>query len=492
MNTVKIKEAGCFKKLLSVPIQYVFILLIYVIVFLSHFEIILNNSWKSSKWQLLLIPLLAVMLFTSCKRINYKVEKCSLLTGIPIMLIAVIITALAQLTLSDFLIELSPFIFLIALLFLLTGTKNAIISSWTIGYTVFIIIIAPFLFSHFHMPLQIMSAIIAEALLKFSGKNVVRYTTDLIMPLSTLSVTPGCSGISQLISLLAFTIPLAFIRHLKFINRMVLLLFSVIISILLNGFRISIIGFWNYSEVRSHVHGPMDLMLAPVIYPIALLFLFVFSKFLYKYEENKNPEKKDHKMVSVPDSMISFLIALAILSCLLIFKLYTPQPARAEFDLNLDNAESSWHEIETDSPIEQYRFSKKFVDTNNTTIEIRYEHYPIQTYKNRISSTFTKSLNGFTRGGAVKFQSGAIVPFSILKHTVNDSTLYIIYYCFITGKKFTGDVFSFKYSLFKNMLYNRNNSAALVTFQGRTSAGAENELMLENRIQHFINWVFQN
>jgi EpsI family protein len=92
-------------------------------------------------------------------------------------------------------------------------------------------------------PSRILSTKIAVNLLDLIGLPVLRQGTDIVLPAHTLAVLQECSGVNQLIALMAMVLPAAYLWLDTNARRATLMVLAVGISYLGNGVRIALVGW---------------------------------------------------------------------------------------------------------------------------------------------------------------------------------------------------------------------------------------------------------
>ncbi len=161
-------------------------------------------------------------------------------------------------------------------------------------YVVFMTGIAAHVVPSFSPALQRASAAGASSILGLFGFSVVRDGVHLRLPGSVLIVGEWCSGVNQVLSLLAISVPLGVVRLKRTSSRVMLVAASVPIAILFNSLRIGMISLWNYNDLRAHLHGPGDILLIPVVYPFSLALLYMTLRTLERNWEIRSRTKFPH------------------------------------------------------------------------------------------------------------------------------------------------------------------------------------------------------
>jgi exosortase len=445
---------------------YSVLLMLFILAFREHF-IVLFSGWNSEgKWKYLVIPFVIVIITSSLKRISSITREPSIIWGFLFSFSGLFLAALARLTLSTFLIEIAPFVMLCGILYLVEGKKRAGVLIWPACYFLFIIIIAPALLPQVQPPLQKVGSVTAEFILKCCGKEVTRYGNELHLPAIDLDINAWCSGINQLLSILTLSIPAAFLIFERNRSRFLFIILSILISVALNSIRIALLGYWNYDTVREHIHGPVNVFLAPVIYPVALVLLYLCALLLRK-SDSLQTVKVDKK---TPAKFNLSNFAAPALFLFLSFGVSHITPCN-----NNQTAQSGL-------PAQLYSFT----DPNGFKLELKKDFYSSQTFNNRINADFSKSIHVIPGSTTIAIDENRNFTLSKIQYSENDSTILIILYWFETKGKKAGRSLSFRYNLLCNMLTRGDNSGAIITLTGRCPSMINQQFLLERSMHDFL------
>ena len=92
-------------------------------------------------------------------------------------------------------------------------------------------------------PSQLLSGSIATVLLRMIGIPALHDGLKIAIPSATLEVMRECSGVNQLITIVAMTLPVAYLMLNGVVRRVLLVAMGVVISYVSNGVRIALVGF---------------------------------------------------------------------------------------------------------------------------------------------------------------------------------------------------------------------------------------------------------
>lgn len=127
--------------------------------------------------------------------------------------------------------------------------------------------------------LQHGSAATSVAILRFFGVPVFAQDTRLSLPGLDIQVAPECSGIHSCLSLVLITIMLSWISLRSGVSRLALILSTIPLAVVKNGFRISVIATLSAYVDRAYMNSPIHHYGGYVFTPfqIALLAALLFG-----------------------------------------------------------------------------------------------------------------------------------------------------------------------------------------------------------------------
>ena len=185
--------------------------------------------------------------------------------------------------------EVSLLITIVGIVLLLLGTPFLRALWFPIAYLSFMLTIWGTFIARLQMPLQTFSAMMAAKLIHFAGIPVYRESVYISLPNITLQVASVCSGVGNLISVLAIGIPLAYLTLKSWPRRIILVFGAVIIAILGNGLRVALIGTLAYYDMAGDLHGPYHLLQAMLVSFIGFFALFAGAWILAKGPAGSSP-----------------------------------------------------------------------------------------------------------------------------------------------------------------------------------------------------------
>jgi len=127
--------------------------------------------------------------------------------------------------------------------------------------------------SRLRPPSQVLSGGIAVSLLHSIGVPAVHEGTLIVLPNLVLDVLSECSGVNQLLAIVAMTLPAAYLWLDGHARRVTLISIAVAVAYLSNGFRIAVVGFLAHRGL-GHDEQNMHLFEGLVVSVLSYLVIF--------------------------------------------------------------------------------------------------------------------------------------------------------------------------------------------------------------------------
>jgi len=131
--------------------------------------------------------------------------------------------------------------------------------------------------NHLHRPFQLLSANLGVLLLGSLGIPVFRDGLSIMLPGVSMEVARGCSGVQFLISVIALGIPLIYLTQKTWWRGIIVIAFSIGISIPTNGARVGLAGIMGYYYGSGSFHGPFHIFQGLFVSYVGLIALFVMN-----------------------------------------------------------------------------------------------------------------------------------------------------------------------------------------------------------------------
>jgi len=162
--------------------------------------------------------------------------------GVPIMLMAAAVLLAGKLSATAVLEQFSLVAMLTGLVLLLGGSRFFKALALPLYFLAFAFPLFDEVTASVDWYLQLLAAHNAASLLRIVGIPVHRAGQYLHLPGLTLEVAEACSGARYVISVIALTVPLAYLTLPTWRRRIALVCFAATVGVMANGVRVALIG----------------------------------------------------------------------------------------------------------------------------------------------------------------------------------------------------------------------------------------------------------
>lgn len=181
------------------------------------------------------------------------------LFGVPVTLAGIAMLALGHLGALVSLQQVSLLVTLTGFILMLFGRRVFHLTWVPLLYLLLAMPIWDSLLGRLGPPSQALSGAIAVSLLHLIGVPAVQEGTLIVLPTLILDVLPQCSGVNQLVAIVAMTLPAAYLWLQGYARRLTLVGIAVAVAYLSNGVRIAIVGLLAHQglgdgDMRNNMH----------------------------------------------------------------------------------------------------------------------------------------------------------------------------------------------------------------------------------------------
>lgn len=241
------------------------------------FAALFNVWWNSEIYSYgFLVPFISLyLIWIRRDKLKYLQHSTSYLTGFTFLAAGMLTLLLGRALGVVSLQGLSLVTTVIGIIILLFG-KYFFRAVWfPIAYLLFMVPFWDRLIEWLHLPLQNFSAAVGIEILQVVGMPAFRESIYIELPNITLEVAKVCSGVNNLIAVVAIAIPLAYLTIRSWTRRFILVSGGIIIAILFNGLRVALIGVLAYYGISKVLHGPLHILQAMSVSLVGFIILFV-------------------------------------------------------------------------------------------------------------------------------------------------------------------------------------------------------------------------
>ncbi|MBT8143926.1 MAG: VPLPA-CTERM-specific exosortase XrtD [Gammaproteobacteria bacterium] len=206
----------------------------------------------------ILIPMISLFLIWQLKNRFEKLKYDGSWLGVGLVFAGVVLLLLGEFA-TIYIIVQYGFLFALAGLALsLVGTRGFLWLIIPLVYLSFMVPLPQFLYNNLSSKLQLISSELGVAVIRAFGITVFLEGNVIDLGVYQLQVVEACNGLRYLFPLASFAFLAAYLYHAPMWKRVVLFLSSVPITIIMNSFRIGMIGVmvehWGIGQAEGFKH----------------------------------------------------------------------------------------------------------------------------------------------------------------------------------------------------------------------------------------------
>lgn len=261
----------------------------FVLFYAKAFVTLFTVWWNSYTYSFgFLIPIISLYIVWLQKdRLKRLKITPSYLLGLPVLIIAIallITDTRGSASIQGF----SLISAIIGVILLILGTQFLKALWFPIAYLLFMVPFWDNLTEKLNLPFQNFSASLGTKMIHAIGIPVYRQSIYIELPNITLEVAKVCSGVNNLIAIVAIAIPLAYIFLRSWQRRIILVCSGILISILANSLRVALIGIFAYFNIGEVLHGPYHILQALSVSMVGFIALFLGVWILSRGDSDKS------------------------------------------------------------------------------------------------------------------------------------------------------------------------------------------------------------
>lgn len=299
-----IKQVGSFgseasscaivsSKKLILQIGVLVVVLVYL--YASVFQALVSMWWRRGDYSHgFLIPLISLYLvWARRERLRHLGAKPAYIGGFSVLITAGVLLLVGAAGGLITLEALSLVVMVAGLILCLLGKDCFRTISFPVGYLIFMVPITDELGGPLFWSFQLLTAKMVGIFLEAWGAPVLVERQYIVLPTFTLEVIQGCSGVSSLISILALSIPLAFMTQRRGWSKLVLVISGVIFGIVANWMRVFAMGIWAYyggNVLQEPFHTVQGLFFAQIGFVFLFASAWILSRITAVPEKGALPE----------------------------------------------------------------------------------------------------------------------------------------------------------------------------------------------------------
>jgi len=363
-----------------------------------------------------------------------------------------------------------------------------------VGYLIFLTGFIEILFGNISFHLQSLAAWISVLFFKIMGFSVFHESTLIILPHISLIVVRECSGINQIVTLLALAVPLAFMTQKTTLSRIILIALAPIIAIIVNGLRVTLIGVYALYNEGANLHGPYETFSASVIFFFGLVVLILVSRMLSRKDHKSGSSYQsesasiqgssstltNHKSLAYKRLASYFVGAVIFASTLGLVHFYKPEPVDLDQPLNLfpehiagytSRDLDQMHKRIRPFPADE-ELVRVYKDKQGNSIEVYIGYFRIQDRESKIIDWRRAWMHEQVSRVPVASENGtAVINKTRMRQQTSNSAVYFWYQ--MDGRVITNE-YAGKFFTFMDALLKRKNNAAVIVINTKIP---DNEIM---------------
>jgi EpsI family protein len=465
-----------------------------------------TNSSYSYGFAMVLIS--GYVLWAKSERLRNLAPRPDYFLGVPVILVGVATLTVGRLGLLTSLQEVSLLVTLAGFVLLLFGREAFGYTWFPLGYLLLGIPIWDNVIGSLQPPSQDLSARIASSLLRVGGLPVLREGTTLVLPNVTLEVMRECSGVNQLLAIIAMALPAAYLWLKGNTRRAALVGLAAVVAYLSNGVRIALVGFLAYRGLSSGDLRSMHIFEGLAVSVIGYVLLLGFLSILAKGEGNRERAQAgvttDTRRPSVQHPSLEFGISLIVLAIGAFQLSFEPANVRLSNDLGtFPNQIGAWT-LETvqapmtdkfpaiddalvhayPTPAGEHHFTalddelvRTYQDSAGQRVRLYIGYHRSQREGKELAGGAGHILNVAATPISVSFGDGAVELRQVQQNLTN-SARGLLYFYVINGRVFSNLYLAKRYMVWDALTRRRSNGAVvMVAWESDSGADAEGSRM---------------
>lgn len=209
--------------------------------------------------------------------------------GLAVIALGLVLYVVGELSTLFVILHVSLWVVLVGLTIALLGIRGAKAIAFPLGYLLTAVPLPMFFYANLSSQLQLWSSSLGVGCLQLVGVMAFREGNVIDLGPVQLQVVEACSGIRYLLPLTSLALLCAYLFKDRMWKRVVLVLSSIPISIMLNGFRIGMIGVLVELYGNGAAEGFYHLFEGWVIFMVSLALLIAEMMLLARIGDVKSP-----------------------------------------------------------------------------------------------------------------------------------------------------------------------------------------------------------
>ena len=274
-----------------------------------------------------LIPLLAIFFVWQVKDQIEKVEFKGAKTGVLILVLGLCLGLVGNLSTIYTVMQYAFLIALMGIVLSMIGWRAMALVSVPLMILIFMIPLPNFLYFNLSQKLQLISSSIGVEVIRLFGVSVFLEGNVIDLGSYKLQVVDACSGLRYLFPLMSFGFICAYLFKAPFWQRTLVFLSTIPITILMNSFRIGVIGVlvnrWGTEQAEGFLHDFEGWVIFMACVGILFAEMWLLNKLFGKEQRSlrevfglefpePTPENAIFQKRSIPKPFIASVLVLLV------------------------------------------------------------------------------------------------------------------------------------------------------------------------------------
>lgn len=437
-----------------------------------------------------LIPLISLFLVWQKKDELERVKLTGSWIGVPIVLFAILVYFLGDLSTIFLIIHYSMLVFLAGLLLAFGGWRAMGLLWVPLVYLFFMVPLPPFLYNQLSGKLQLISSELGVMVIRAFDISVYLEGNVIDLGKFQLQVVEACNGLRYLFPLMSFGFLCAYLFKVSFWKRAIVFLSTIPLTVLMNSFRIGVIGvlveYWGIEQAEGFLHDFEGW----IIFMACVAILFLEMWLLVKLTGDRRPLSEvfglEMPMPAGPGATFKarepsrpvYATLLILLLAIGVAKtldhrpdVYPARASFASFPMQLD----AWHgeRVQLDEKVLEALDHPDYLMSNFVSGRDNYVNFYVAYYKSQKTGAAAHSPRACIPGGGWKIQDFTArtiegVQFAGQPLKVNrlliqkDDERQLVYYWFKQRERVLTSEYAVKWYLFWDSLTRQRTDGALI------------------------------
>ncbi|WP_457571181.1 VPLPA-CTERM-specific exosortase XrtD [Desulfovulcanus sp.] len=276
----------------------------YIALYFDSAQILINKRWNTDDYSYCyLVPFVAAYLAWQLRDRFSGLPKGSVIPGYILLVFSGVLFFTGRLGSLETFVYISMWLSIVAIVGLVLGSEGIKRFSFPLFILAFIVPAPPFITNLITFKLRLISSKIAVNILHFLGMSVYREGNVIDLGITKLQVVDACSGLRYLLPTILVSLIVGYLNNKRIWQRVVLVLFSIPVSILINSSRIVLMAYiaWDINPTMVQ-EGFLHDFLGWLIFFFSIAFVFLTSVFLRKFTTDRDVKTKKQQIASTPQN----------------------------------------------------------------------------------------------------------------------------------------------------------------------------------------------